>query len=87
MVFLTVTVSVPSLRPPECTTNTSCEPASKLQVRIFYIALYVVALGAGGVKPCFSSLGAQTLAHQYPSTVEKTLVRLFLGSFTIVLSN
>lgn len=59
MVFLTLAVSVPGLRPPECPTNIDCEPASTLQVRTFYAALYVVAIGVGGVKPCFSSLGAK----------------------------
>ncbi|KAG0606573.1 hypothetical protein M758_9G151700 [Ceratodon purpureus] len=59
-----VTVSVPGLKPPECITNLSCEPASKFQVRTFYIALYVVAVGVGGIKPCFSSLGADQFEEE-----------------------
>lgn len=57
--FLTLTVSVPGLRPPECPTNIDCQSASKLQVRVFYCALYVVAIGVGGVKPCASTLGGK----------------------------
>lgn len=64
MILLTMAVSVPGLRPPDCPTNIDCEPASTLQVRTFYVALYIVAIGVGGVKPCFSALGADQFEEE-----------------------
>ncbi|XP_057820198.2 protein NRT1/ PTR FAMILY 5.2 isoform X2 [Cryptomeria japonica] len=59
MVVLTLAVSLPSLRPPECAKNASlCEEASTLQVGVFYFGLYVLALGTGGTKPNISTIGA-----------------------------
>ena len=60
MCLLTVTVSVPSLRPPPCkqANTTSCKPASRVQVGVFFAALYILALGTGGTKPNISTIGA-----------------------------
>ncbi|KAG9446874.1 hypothetical protein H6P81_013002 [Aristolochia fimbriata] len=59
MCLLTVAVSVPSLRPPECKSGEEyCVRASALQVGVFYCALYVVAVGTGGTKPNISTMGA-----------------------------
>jgi len=59
MVLLTLAVSLPSLRPPECESDSNlCEKASKLQIGIFYLALYVLAVGTGGTKPNISTMGA-----------------------------
>ncbi|KAH9309404.1 hypothetical protein KI387_037315 [Taxus chinensis] len=59
MMMLTLAVSVPSLRPPECAKNAIvCPKASTFQVGFFYFALYVLALGTGGTKPNISTIGA-----------------------------
>ncbi|XP_072956828.1 protein NRT1/ PTR FAMILY 5.2-like [Typha angustifolia] len=62
MILLTVTVSVPSLRPPPCGANTSdpnCnQEASPLQLGLFFCALYILAIGTGGTKPNISTIGA-----------------------------
>jgi len=59
MILLTLTVSLPSLRPPACKSDSNiCEKASKLQIGIFYLALYVLAVGAGGTKANISTMGA-----------------------------
>lgn len=59
MVILTLAVALPSLRPPECNSDSNlCEKASKLQIGIFYFALYVLAVGTGGTKPNISTIGA-----------------------------
>ncbi|XP_057872197.1 protein NRT1/ PTR FAMILY 5.2 isoform X2 [Cryptomeria japonica] len=59
MIILTLTVSLPSLRPPECPENSNyCKKASTFQVGMFYFALYVLALGTGGTKPNISTIGA-----------------------------
>jgi dipeptide/tripeptide permease len=59
MILLTLSVSLPSLRPPQCKLDSNpCEKASELQIGIFYLALYVIAFGAGGTKPNISTIGA-----------------------------
>lgn len=56
MTLLTLSASVPGLK-PTCQGNDSCH-ASKMQVVICFVALYLIALGTGGIKPCVSSYGA-----------------------------
>ncbi|XP_020597742.1 protein NRT1/ PTR FAMILY 5.3-like [Phalaenopsis equestris] len=61
MILLTLAVSLPSLRPPACNSSNKegCEAqASAVQVSIFFLALYIIALGAGGTKPNISTFGA-----------------------------
>ncbi|XP_034693343.1 protein NRT1/ PTR FAMILY 8.1-like [Vitis riparia] len=55
MVLLTMTASIKGLR-PSCDDN-GCDP-TKLQSAVCFIALYLIALGTGGIKPCVSSFGA-----------------------------
>ncbi|GER28116.1 major facilitator superfamily protein, partial [Striga asiatica] len=56
MTLLTLSASVPGLR-PVCRTKDKCR-ATSTQTGICYLALYLVALGTGGIKPCVSSYGA-----------------------------
>ncbi|KAJ4968755.1 hypothetical protein NE237_015456 [Protea cynaroides] len=62
MCLLTLSVSLPALRPPSCGPGVgeeSCNKrASSLQVGVFYCALYIIAVGAGGTKPNISTMGA-----------------------------
>ncbi|CAN7043541.1 hypothetical protein BRARA_B02868 [Brassica rapa] len=60
MALLTLSVSLPDLRPPKCTkTNVEdCEKASVLQLAVFFGALYILAIGTGGTKPNISTIGA-----------------------------
>ncbi|XP_062167639.1 protein NRT1/ PTR FAMILY 8.1-like [Alnus glutinosa] len=55
MTLLTLSASVHGLE-PSCDKN-SCHP-TKAQTAVFFIALYLIALGTGGIKPCVSSFGA-----------------------------
>lgn len=59
LVFVTMSVSLPSLKPPECDTttlsNSTCQRATKGQICFFYFALYLMALGAGGIKSCVTA--------------------------------
>ncbi|AES81563.1 putative proton-dependent oligopeptide transporter family, major facilitator superfamily [Medicago truncatula] len=61
MCSLTLAVSVTSLRPPECArgvADQNCPRASPLQRGVFFLALYIVAVGTGGTKPNISTMGA-----------------------------
>uniref|UniRef100_A0A7N0TP23 Uncharacterized protein n=1 Tax=Kalanchoe fedtschenkoi TaxID=63787 RepID=A0A7N0TP23_KALFE len=61
MLLLTLTVSVPKLRPPSCPgiKDADCyKRASAFQKWIFYCALYIIAIGTGGTKPNISTMGA-----------------------------
>lgn len=62
MVLLTLSVSLPALRPPSCGNGVKLEDcdkrASPFQLAIFYGALYTIAIGTGGTKPNISTMGA-----------------------------
>ncbi|KAJ1694003.1 hypothetical protein LUZ63_010701 [Rhynchospora breviuscula] len=64
MLLLTLAVSVPSLKPPACKNNTNagtyfnCKEASQLQLGIFFLSLYILAIGNGGCKANISTIGA-----------------------------
>ncbi|KAE9601018.1 putative proton-dependent oligopeptide transporter family, major facilitator superfamily [Lupinus albus] len=57
MCTLTLSASVPALKPIECLSSI-CPPATPPQYVVFFIGLYLVALGTGGLKSCVSSFGA-----------------------------
>ncbi|KAG0576798.1 hypothetical protein KC19_5G108500 [Ceratodon purpureus] len=58
LILLSLSMSLNRLRPPPCPTRVNCTPATQTQENVFYLALYVVAIGIGGVTPCLSPFGA-----------------------------
>ncbi|KAF8010372.1 hypothetical protein BT93_J1104 [Corymbia citriodora subsp. variegata] len=56
MTLLTLSASVSGLK-PTCTNKDNCH-ATNTQSAVCFIALYLIALGTGGIKPCVSSYGA-----------------------------
>ncbi|XP_009333599.2 protein NRT1/ PTR FAMILY 6.3 [Pyrus x bretschneideri] len=58
--ILTISTTVPSLQPPKCTagTGSQCLPASGKQLTVLYTALYLTALGTGGLKSSVSGFGS-----------------------------
>lgn len=64
MTLLTLSASVHGLV-PHCD-NTGCHP-TETQTAVTFIALYMIALGTGGIKPCVSAFGAD----QFDDSVEK----------------
>ncbi|KAH0648703.1 hypothetical protein KY285_033951 [Solanum tuberosum] len=57
--ILTISTIIPSLRPPKCEPGSStCIPASGKQLMVLYIALYMTALGTGGLKSSVSGFGS-----------------------------
>ncbi|WCJ33710.1 Major facilitator superfamily protein [Euphorbia peplus] len=71
---LTLSASVPALKPAECE-GSLCPPATPAQYGVFFLGLYLIALGTGGIKPCVSSFGAD----QFDDTDPKERVKK--GSF------
>ena len=76
MAILTLAVSLPSLRPPACTSKEGCENASILQTGIFYFGLDLMYVGVGGTKSNISTFGAYQFGDFSPK--EKTKRTHFL---------
>lgn len=74
MCTLTLSATLPSLIPPECV-GSACPAASTSQYAVFFLGLYLIALGTGGIKPCVSSFGAD----QFDDTDSRERVKK--GSF------
>ncbi|KAM0884711.1 hypothetical protein ACQ4PT_030807 [Festuca glaucescens] len=66
LAVLTLSASVPALQPPSCL-GSVCPEASLLQNGAFFLGLYMVALGTGGIKPCVSSFGADQFDDSDPT--------------------
>ncbi|XP_050215053.1 protein NRT1/ PTR FAMILY 8.1-like [Mercurialis annua] len=57
MTLLTLSASLHELK-PSCDVHTNvCHPTGQ-QTAVFFLGLYLIALGTGGIKPCVSSFGA-----------------------------
>ncbi|XP_019186891.1 PREDICTED: protein NRT1/ PTR FAMILY 8.4-like [Ipomoea nil] len=66
MCTLTLSASVPALRPAGCE-GSVCPSATPAQNAVFFLGLYLIALGTGGIKPCVSSFGADQFDDTDPS--------------------
>ncbi|KAF3777294.1 NRT1-PTR FAMILY 5-2 protein [Nymphaea thermarum] len=59
MSLLTLAVSISPLKPPSCHDHSSnCKHATPLQVGVFFLSLYIVAVATGGTKPNILTMGA-----------------------------
>ncbi|KAL6658999.1 hypothetical protein ACP70R_003039 [Stipagrostis hirtigluma subsp. patula] len=59
--ILTISTAAPGLRPPACTGNigsAECARATGAQLGVLYLALYLTALGTGGLKSSVSGFGS-----------------------------
>ncbi|KAM3300990.1 protein NRT1/ PTR FAMILY 8.1 isoform X1 [Capsicum chacoense] len=77
MALLTISASVPGLR-PTCYEKDKCH-ATDGQTAVFFVALYLVALGTGGIKPCVSSYGADQFDDADP--IERNYKNSFFNWF------
>lgn len=73
--FLTLVVTIPSMKPPPCD-NDKCIKANSTQVAMLNIALYTIALGAGGIKSNVSGFGSDQFDKSNPKE-EKAMVYFF----------
>ncbi|KAL6845804.1 hypothetical protein ACP4OV_024379 [Aristida adscensionis] len=68
-ILLSVQAHLPQLKPPPCSMaamDGSCERAGGIKATIFFIALYLVALGSGCLKPNMIAHGADQFAGGTP---------------------
>ncbi|KAL3530845.1 hypothetical protein ACH5RR_010167 [Cinchona calisaya] len=56
MTLLTLSATIPGIK-PTCSAKDVCQ-ATDTQTTVCFLALYLIALGTGGIKPCVSSYGA-----------------------------
>ncbi|XP_058073875.1 protein NRT1/ PTR FAMILY 2.13 [Magnolia sinica] len=68
MVTLTLTTVVPELTPPKCNPDLEqCMGPTRAQMGMLYLALGLLTIGAGGIRPCNLPFGVD----QFDATTEK----------------
>ncbi|XP_020094510.1 protein NRT1/ PTR FAMILY 8.3-like isoform X2 [Ananas comosus] len=83
MIVITSSAIIPSLRPSPCN-GSSCPPASGLQYIVLFCALYLVALGTGGVKSALLPFGADQYDELNP--VENQKKQFFFSWFFVAVN-
>ncbi|KAI3724923.1 hypothetical protein L1987_64691 [Smallanthus sonchifolius] len=81
---LALSTKLPSLRPPPCHSNENCEEASGFQMGVLYLALYLIALGTGGLKSSVSGFGTDQFDEK--DEAEKTQMAYFFNRFFFFIS-
>ncbi|XP_074574651.1 protein NRT1/ PTR FAMILY 4.3-like [Curcuma longa] len=72
--LLSVQAHLPQLRPPSCSMTSPeehCEEAKGFKATVFFVALYLVALGSGCLKPNMISHGADQFRKDDPVQSKK----------------
>ncbi|KAK6941644.1 Proton-dependent oligopeptide transporter family, partial [Dillenia turbinata] len=84
--MLAIITRLPELRPPSCNTNSgnSCEQANGFQMGILYTALYMIALGTGGLKSSVSGFGTDQFDEK--DEKEKAQMAYFFNRFFFFIS-
>ncbi|KAI3501098.1 hypothetical protein L1887_28956 [Cichorium endivia] len=83
--ILTISTAIPSLKPPKCSKNGgSCVPATDLQLAVLYLALYLTALGTGGLKSSVSGFGSDQFDES--NKEEKAQMTTFFNWFFFFIS-
>ncbi|XP_058761392.1 protein NRT1/ PTR FAMILY 6.3-like [Vicia villosa] len=85
VICLAISTKIPSLHPPQCIQNSpnSCEPANNLQLAVLYTALYLTALGIGGLKSSVSGFGSDQFDDSN-EVEKKQMVRFFSWFFFFI---
>ncbi|KAK7291901.1 hypothetical protein RIF29_07442 [Crotalaria pallida] len=84
---LAVSTKLPQLSPPPChvtVSSVTCKPADGFQMGILYLALYVIALGTGGLKSSISGFGTDQLDEK--DEKEKSQMAYFFNRFFFFIS-
>ncbi|GMI89237.1 NRT1/ PTR family 6.2 [Hibiscus trionum] len=83
---LAIATKLPQLRPPPCRASAShtCQPANGFQMGILYVALYLIALGTGGLKSSVSGFGTDQFDEK--DEKEKAQMSYFFNRFFFFIS-
>lgn len=86
VIVLTISTVAPGLRPPPCgePAGRICEQAKGVQLGVLYLALYLTALGTGGIKSSVSGLGSDQFDESNP--VERDQMTRFFNWFFFFIS-
>ncbi|KAF0900699.1 hypothetical protein E2562_034405 [Oryza meyeriana var. granulata] len=83
--ILTISTAAPGLRPAACAAGSAaCERASGVQMGVLYLALYLTALGTGGLKSSVSGFGSDQFDES--DAGEKTQMMRFFNWFFFFIS-
>ncbi|OMO97322.1 Proton-dependent oligopeptide transporter family [Corchorus olitorius] len=72
MATITLTAAVPELRPPKCQDLDNCIGPKLWQMGVLIAGLALLAIGAGGIRPCNIAFGAD----QFDTTTKKGRAQL-----------
>ncbi|KAJ0890229.1 putative proton-dependent oligopeptide transporter family, MFS transporter superfamily [Helianthus annuus] len=87
MGMMTLTAGVPHFRPPKCTDLPNCIQPENWQLALLFAGLGLLAIGAGGLRPCGIAFGAD----QFDTSTAKgrkqleSFFNLWYLSFTLAL--
>ncbi|KAJ1390223.1 PTR2 family proton/oligopeptide symporter, conserved site [Sesbania bispinosa] len=81
---LAISTTLPQLRPPPCHSGENCKPANGFQMGILYLALYLIALGTGGLKSSVSGFGSDQFDEK--DEKEKSQMTYFFNRFFFFIS-
>ncbi|CAM0911224.1 unnamed protein product [Alopecurus aequalis] len=87
--ILTISTAAPGLRPPACAAeggplSSTCSRASGAQLGVLYLALYLTALGTGGLKSSVSGFGSDQFDET--NSGEKSQMMRFFNWFFFFIS-
>ncbi|XP_076909663.1 protein NRT1/ PTR FAMILY 6.2-like [Bidens hawaiensis] len=81
---LSLSTKLPQLRPPPCHSSENCKQANGQQMGILYLALYLIAIGTGGLKSSVSGFGTDQFDEK--NEQEKTQMAYFFNRFFFFIS-
>nr|GMD82739.1 protein NRT1/ PTR FAMILY 6.2-like [Ipomoea batatas] len=81
---LALATKLPQLRPPACHPHQPCQEANGFQMGILYLALYLIALGTGGLKSSVSGFGTDQFDDK--DEKEKAQMAYFFNRFFFFIS-
>ncbi|KAL5547882.1 hypothetical protein UlMin_003113 [Ulmus minor] len=84
---LALSAALPQLKPPPCVTSGArhnCQVANGLQMGFLYLALYLIALGTGGLKSSCSGFGTDQFDEK--DEREKAQMAFFFNRFFFFIS-
>ncbi|KAJ7282147.1 hypothetical protein O6H91_05G001000 [Diphasiastrum complanatum] len=86
LLILVITTVLPSLEPYKCTRSfVGCTETTGRRIQVFYLGLYIIAVGFGSFLPCFISFGADQYDEGHPVEVHQK--SLYFSLLYVVISS